>query len=104
MEETRKDFINILQEEYANYCKARGEKETISGYSEYMINRNIITDKTVNRFVIISKYPIALSTNLGIKKMAIYSIQDTVNLSFGAIRNVLNDYAEYFRLKKRLIG
>ena len=104
MEETRKEFINILQEEYANYCKARGEKETIQGYSEYMINRNIVNQKTINRFIIISKYPDALSRNLGIKKMAIYSIQDTVNLSFGAIRNVLNDYAEYFRHKKRLIG
>jgi hypothetical protein len=103
MEETRKDFINILQEEYANYCKARGEKETISGYSEYMINRNIITDKTVNRFVIISKYPIALSTNLGIKKMAIYALQESINLSFYQIRAIIIHYSVHFRLKKRVI-
>jgi hypothetical protein len=103
MEETRKEFINILQEEYTDYCKARGEKETISGYSEYMINRNIITDKTVNRFVIISKYPIALSTNLGIKKMAIYSLQDSVQLSWVQIRTTIQEFSTYFRVKNRLI-
>lgn len=103
MEGVRGEFIKIVQEEYTNYCKARGEKETIQGYSEYLLNRNLVTDKTINRFVVISKYPIALEENLGIKKMAVYSIQDVVPLSFRSIISILKHYATHFRNEKRLI-
>jgi hypothetical protein len=103
MEGTRREFIKILQEEYSNYCKARGEEETIKGYSEYIINRNIITDKTVNRFFIISKYPEALHQSSGIKKMAIYTLQDFVSLSCLQIRTIIKKYSTHFKLKNRLI-
>lgn len=103
MEGVRGEFIKTVQEEYTNYCKARGEKETIQGYSEYLLNRNLVTDKTINRFVVISKYPTALDENLGIKKQAIYTIQDIVPLSFRSIRSILTNYQRAFRLKSRVV-
>lgn len=103
MERTRGIFIETVQGEYSNYCKARGEQETISGFSQYLVNKNVIEDKTINRFLAVTLYPIALEESGGIKKLALYTLEDIVCLSYCSLRNVIVNYATYFKLKKRVV-
>lgn len=102
MERTRGIFIKVAQEEYSNYCKARGENETITGFSEYLVNKNVIEDKTINRYLAVTLYPTALAESNGIKKLALYTLEDIVCLSYSSLRLVIQDHLKRFRLKQRV--
>ncbi len=103
MERTRGIFIETVQEEYSNYCKARGEQETINGFSQYLVNKNVIEDKTINRFLAVTLYPTVLNESEGVKTLALYALEDIVCLSYRSLRNVVVNYAKHFKLKKRVV-
>ncbi|OED34709.1 hypothetical protein AB832_06970 [Flavobacteriaceae bacterium (ex Bugula neritina AB1)] len=103
MESVRREFVDTIQEEYNNYCKARGEEPTINGFSEYLINRKIINDKTVNRFLVVSKYPELLRKNMGSKYIAILELEDIVSVKNSTIRGYIQHFCKFFRLEKRVI-
>lgn len=103
MEETRTEFIAAVTEEFNNYCRARGEEPTNERFAAYMINRNLVTDKTIKRFVIINQYPHLVAENGGSKKFAIYDLEDKTGHSFSHIRSIIAHYLNDFRLQKRVI-
>lgn len=102
MERTRSIFVETVKEEYSNYCKARGEKESTIGLTEYLINKNVIEDKTINRFLTVTLYPRALEESNGIKKLAIYTLTDIVCLKYDSINLIIHNYLTRFKLKKRV--
>ena len=104
MEQTRSLFVETIKEEYSNYCKATGQKESTEGLTIYLVNKNIVEDRTINRFLAVNYYPKALEESNGIKKLALYTLEDIVCLSYSSLRNIICDYATHFRLRKRVVG
>lgn len=102
MERTRGIFVETIKEEYSNYCKARGEEETTEGLTKYLVNKNLISDKTINYFLAVNYYPRALQESHGIKKLALYTLEDITTLSYESLRVVISKYLNRFRLKKNV--
>lgn len=103
MEETRGEFTRVISEQYNEYCKLKGVYPTTDGFAAYLVNRTIITDLTIKRFLVIDKYPIALSDHLGIKKAAIWQITEDVNMSFESIKLIIKRFSTAFRIKKLVV-
>jgi len=102
MEETRKEFIEVINNQYAEHCKLNGIAPTVEGFSAYMVNRNIVTDLTINRFLVIHLYPIILSENMGIKQATCWDLEFRVGVKERSIRNIINHYLGFFWHKNRI--
>lgn len=102
IERTRLIFVETIEEDYSNYCKARGKKETTAGFASYLVNRNVIEDKVINRFLTIALYPTALNEAKGMKTFAIYTLENILGLSNSYLRGVICRHLSHFRLKKRV--
>ncbi len=103
MERTRAIFIDKATEEYNNYCKAKGISSTVEGFAEYLVNRNIVQDKTINKFLVVSFYPDAMEENNGIQQLAIATLENLVGVGYSRIRVIIKDCMTSFRLKRRVI-
>lgn len=103
MEATRTEFTEVISAQYNEYCKSREVEPTSKGFAEYLVNRTIVTDLTINRFLVIDKYPGALSQNMGIKRAACWDLEDIVGLKYPSIRLIIKRFATAFRMKSRLI-
>lgn len=103
MEETRHEFTKVIERQYKEHCKSKEIEPTIEGLAVYMVNRNLVTDLTINRFLVIDLYPILLAKNNGIKQVACWEIEDHVGLKYASIRNILKRYQTYFRRKQRVV-
>jgi hypothetical protein len=102
MEQTRSLFVETIKEEYSNYCKATGQKESTEGLTIYLVNKNIVEDRTINRFLAVNYYPKALEESNGIKKLALYTLEDIVCLSYSSLRIVIQEHLNRFRMQKRV--
>jgi hypothetical protein len=107
-ERRRVDFIKTIESQYINFCKSREIKPTTKGFTtkgfaEYLINRNLIPDLTIKRFLVVDKYPHALGEHLFIKQSAMWSLEDTIGVSVTSIKTYLKRFNKTFRLKNRLI-
>ena len=102
MEKTRKEFINTIQLLYKEFCKDKGSTESVGGFASFLVNKSLIPDKTINRFLIVEKYPETLVKNLGIKKLAIWDLEEVVPLKETSIRAIIKDFAVESVHKNRL--
>ena len=102
MEGTRREFIDTITLQYKQHCKSKDIEETIEGLAVYIVNRNLVTDLTINRFLVIDKYPQQLQINYGIKKLAIWALEDIVGVKCTTIRIYLDRFQTHFRYKDRL--
>jgi hypothetical protein len=102
-ERRRVDFIKTIESQYTNFCKSREIKPTTKGFAEYLINRNLIPDLTIKRFLVVDKYPHALGEHLFNKQSAMWSLEDTIGVSVTSIKTYLKRFNKTFRLKNRLI-
>jgi hypothetical protein len=103
MEETRRDFTESIEQQYKDYCKLREIEPTIRGFSVYIVNRNLVTDLTINRFLVIDLYPHLLQKNLGIKQVTCWELEDHVGLKYASIRLILKRFQTHFRHKQRIV-
>lgn len=103
MEATRSDFSKVIYGQYKDRCKLQEIEPTIEGLVVYLINRNLITDLTINRFLIIDKYPLALAQNAGVKQLACWQLEDEVGLKFASIKLIIKRFSTYFRHKQRVV-
>jgi len=102
MEQTRTEFTKVISAQYEAYCKSKEVKPTSEGFAVYLVNRSLVTDLTIKRFLVIDKYPFALSENMGIKKCAIWQLEEEVNSSYSTIRTILDRFQSFFMIKDRL--
>lgn len=102
MEKTRQEFINTIQLLYKEFCKDKGTTESVEGFAFFLVNKSLVTDKTINRFLIVEKYPETLKKNLGIKKLAIWDLEEVVPLKETSIRAIIKDFAVEFVHKNRI--
>jgi len=103
METTRNEFIEILLLQFNEFCSREKQPATNENFVRYIVNRNIIKDITINRFVVISKYPEALQDNFGIKRFAIWQLEEQVSVKESTIKVILKRFQKAFRFKNRLI-
>ena len=80
MEKTRQEFINTIQLLYKEFCKDKVTAASVGGFASFLVNKSLIPDKTINRFLIVEKYPSTLKKNLGIKQMPIWDLEEVVQL------------------------
>lgn len=104
MEETRGEFIKTIKQQYETYCDVKGIEPTLQGFGTYMVNRNLITDTTIKRFIVVDKYPESLRDNMGIKTVAMYDLEDKFNINYSSIRYYIAKFQSAFRLKSRVIS
>lgn len=102
MEKTRAEFIILALQQFEAFCKIKGIENSTENFAKYLVNRSIIKDITINRFIVISKYPEALSENLGIKKFAIWDLEEEVNVKESTIRVILKRFQKAFKFRERL--
>ena len=102
MEKTRQEFINTIQILYKDFCKDKGTTESVVGFASFLVNKSLIPDKTINRFLIVEKYPETLKRNLGIKQIAIWDLEEVVPLKETSIRAIIKDFAVEFVHRNRL--
>jgi len=103
MENTRREFLNTIQKQYKEFCKSKGVEETVQGFSEYLINRNLIKDLIIRMFLVVDKYEEALKDNLEIKHLAVWALEDIVGLKETRIKTILKHNRLDFRHRERLI-
>jgi hypothetical protein len=105
MEKARRtDFVKTINSQYSAFCKSREITPTQRGFAEYIVNRNLITDLTIKRFLVVDKYPSALDGSLGIKRSAMWSLEDLLNISFSSIEVYLRRHIKDFKHENRLIA
>ena len=102
MEKTRQEFVSTIQLLYKEFCKAKGATETVGGFASFLVNKSLIPDKTINRFLIVEKYPATLKKNLGIKQIAIWDLEEVVPLKETQIRAIIKDFAVEYVHSNRL--
>ena len=102
--ERRNEFRSIVTNQFIDYCNSKEVEPTIDFFAEYLINRNLIIDKTITRFLVIDKYPEALHGNMAIKQHAIWQLEEEVGVSESTIKRILNRFSKAFRLKTVLIS
>ena len=103
MEQTRHEFVKVIQKRYNEHCKIKGIEPTIEGFAVYIVNRRIVTDLTINRFLVIDLYPHLLAENMNIKQATIWDLEARVGLKFASIKNIIKRYQKLFRRKDRVI-
>ena len=97
MEAAKTDFISIVNSEFTSWCKSKDIEPNNDALLTYLLERRIITDLTIKRFVVVSKYPFVLSENLDIKKAAVWQLEEMYNISESTIRVILKRFQSYFR-------
>ena len=97
MEAAKNDFISIVNSEFISWCKSKEIEPNNDALLTYLLERRIITDLTIKRFVVVSKYPFVLSENLDIKKAAVWQLEEMYNISESTIRVILKRFQSYFR-------
>jgi hypothetical protein len=101
--ERRTEFRSTVTKQFTDYCKSKEVNPSIEYFAEYLINRNLIIDKTITRFLVIDKYPEALHGNMAIKQQAIYQLEEEIGVSESTIKRILNRFSKAFRLQSRVI-
>jgi len=102
MDQAKEEFRATINEQFNRYCNLKEIEPTFDLFTEYLIARNLIEKNTIKKFLVIDKYPEALSNNFGSKTIAIYELEDRFGASFGAIRKYLDRFSTYFRIKEDL--
>lgn len=97
MEAAKHDFKQIVSTEFLNWCKSKEIEPSHETLLSYLLERKVITELTIKRFVVVNRYPFALSENLNIKKAAIWQLEDMYNISESTIRVILKRFQSYFR-------
>lgn len=97
MEAAKHDFKQIVSAEFLNWCKSKEIEPSHEALLSYLLERKVITELTIKRFVVVNRYPFALSENLNIKKAAIWQLEDMYNISESTIRVILKRFQSYFR-------
>jgi len=97
MEAAKNDFRIIVSAEFVNWCKSKDIEPNNDALLTYLLERRIITELTIKRFVVVAKYPFILSENLDIKKAAVWQLEEMYNISESTIRVILKRFQSYFR-------
>lgn len=97
MEAAKNDFREIVSTEFLNWCKSKDIEPNHDALLSYLLDRNIITELTIKRFVVVSKYPFVLAENLDIKRAAMWQLEDMYNISESTIKVILKRFQSYFR-------
>jgi len=97
MEAAKHDFRQIVSTEFLNWCKSKDVAPNHEALLSYLLERNIITELTIKRFVVVSKYPHCLAENLDIKRAAMWQLEDMYSIPESTIRVILKRFQSYFR-------
>ena len=103
MEGIRREFLNTIQKDYYKHCKEVNIDPSVNGFSEYLINRNLIKDLIIRMFLVVDKYKGALEKNLDIKYLAIWELEEEIGLKETRIRTILKHNTDDYRLQNRVI-
>lgn len=102
MENTRREFINTIEQQFQDWCELKEIEPNSELLIEYLINRSLIIDKTINRFLVVDKYPALLEKNLGCKLYAVYDLEEIVGVKESMIQVYLQRHQKDFRFKNRV--
>jgi hypothetical protein len=97
MEAAKNDFRTIVSTEFTTWCKSKEIEPNNDALLSYLLERNIITELTIKRFVVVKKYPFVLSENSEIKTAAVWQLEEMYNISESTIRVILKRFQSYFR-------
>lgn len=96
MDNTR-EFIKTIDSDFERWCESKEIEATNELFLLYLIERNIIEEKTIKRFVVVKNYPSALEENLGIKAAAIWQLEEKTGVNGSTIKSWLDRFQAYFR-------
>jgi hypothetical protein len=100
METTRTtEFKQIVSNDFKRWCSSRDIQPSQDSFIEFLIEKNLINDTTIKRFVIISAYPEALDENMGIKYAAIWQLEEKYNVPESTIRVYIKRFQNFFKAK-----
>lgn len=97
MENTTRDFKEIINSDFLSWCKLKKKEPTNEALVEYLLSRRLITDLTIKRFVVVSKYPEMLSDSMGIKAVAVWNLEDKYKIPESTIKVILRRFQSFFR-------
>lgn len=87
-------FAAIIGRKYKYHCVRMGEKESAEGLINYLINTDVIREKTVGHYMTMELYPEALYKE-GHYVKAYQRIADSTGLSESTVRNYLKRPKRY---------
>ncbi len=102
MEATRTEFINIITQQFEAWCEETNQQASPSLFAQYMVNRSLVCDKTIKRFLVVHNYPETLQKNMEIKQSAVWDLEERYKLSSSTIYGILNRFASSFFYKNRI--
>ena len=103
MDNTKREFKNTIVQDFQGWCKLKNLEASNELLIDYLENRNIITELTIKRFVVVSKYPILLNEHLGIKRSAVYALESEFLIPESTIMVYLKRFQQFFKPKKQII-
>lgn len=100
METTRTtEFKRLVSSDFVRWCDSKGLHPNNEAFLDFLIERNIINESTIKRFVIVATYPNALSENMGIKRAAIWELEEKYNVPESTIRVIIKRFQNFFKRK-----
>lgn len=95
----REQFLKVVNDQFQEHCKSREIEPSAENFLDYMLNRSLIPDKIIKRLVVITAYPQALN-NLGIKKLAVWEIENKYDIPEPTARYYLAKHVNDFKPKR----
>ena len=99
METAKNEFLKEVSKRFERYCDAEEKKASPEEFLQFLLDRNFIENKIIKRFVVVNSYPKALNENLGIKKTAIWQLEEKYNIPEPTIKTYLQRHQQDFRPK-----
>lgn len=90
VERTNKNFAQTLVHKYRMFCKREGETFTTSGFVMFMLEKNVIRQRTASKYMVLELYPRALYEEEN-KTRAVYRLEEETGLSDRTIWSMLKN-------------
>ena len=98
MEAARTEFATVIEKQYQEHCKTNEKTPSTEDFLQYLMQRSLITDLSIKRFVVVNAYPQAFD-NLGLKQNAIWELENKFNVPESTVKVILARHQKDFRLK-----
>lgn len=82
-------FESHLEREYHAYCRRHQIPESISGMITFIVDRNLIPDSHIRRFVILKEFQPLYEKNDQHKSITVEALADRFNLSERTVWSIL---------------
>lgn len=97
---TNQDFVDTISRKFRAWAKNSGQEASPENMARFLMERSLINEKDVNRYMVIELYPHELYRHDCNKRKAIHSLEDKLPYQERTIWHIIGDMPRRFTPKK----